>query len=256
MQISSGMAQLCINLFSLFGTIVVLALSSVYVLIALLPLGIIYYYAAGYYRHSSREVQRLDSISRSPIYTAFSEALGGAPTIAAFDTAPRFFAASVGRFDQNIKAQFIALTANRWLSVRLEFLSNVLLTLTALFAVITFISHEGTGDKVKAGLAGLALAYAPSLTETLNSLLRNFTALETMMVSVERLLNYAEVRACRSEHISPHAWRLETRAAMQLPRMHLPRMQPPRMQLPHSPLLPPRRTSRVPFTSPPPPPLA
>ena len=57
------MAQLCINLFSLLGTIAVLALSSVYVLIALLPLGIIYYRAAGYYRHSSREVRRLDSVT-------------------------------------------------------------------------------------------------------------------------------------------------------------------------------------------------
>jgi ATP-binding cassette subfamily C (CFTR/MRP) protein 10 len=37
-----------------------------------------------YYRATSRELRRLDGISRSPIYTSFSEALEGAATIRAF----------------------------------------------------------------------------------------------------------------------------------------------------------------------------
>lgn len=37
-----------------------------------------------YYRATSRELRRLDSVSRSPIYTSFTEALDGASTIRAF----------------------------------------------------------------------------------------------------------------------------------------------------------------------------
>ena len=103
-QISGQFMQLFLNFFSLLGTITMLALSSKYVLLSLLPLAIIYFFCAKYYRASSRELQRLESISRSPIYTAFTEALNGAPTIAAMRVAPRFEEASVRRFDANTRA--------------------------------------------------------------------------------------------------------------------------------------------------------
>lgn len=192
-QISGQFMQLFLNLFSLIGTIVVLALSSAFVLGSLLPLSIIYVLCAKYYRASARELQRLESISRSPIYTAFSEALQGAPTIAAMRAAPRFAAESVARFDVNTQAAFISFGANRWLSVRLEFLSNVLLALTAVLAVVSYLAAGGSGGKASAGLAGLALSYAPGMTDTLNNMLRNFTTLETMMVAVERLFEYSKL---------------------------------------------------------------
>jgi len=43
-----------------------------------------------YYRRTSRELQRLDSISRSPIYSYFSETLTGIDTIRAFKLDQRF----------------------------------------------------------------------------------------------------------------------------------------------------------------------
>lgn len=208
-QISGQFMQLFLNFFSLLGTITMLALSSKYVLLSLLPLAIIYFFCAKYYRASSRELQRLESISRSPIYTAFTEALNGAPTIAAMRVAPRFEEASVRRFDANTRAAFIMYAANRWLSVRLEFLSNLLLALTALLAVASHLANGG-GGKASAGLAGLALSYAPGMTDTLNNLLRNFTSLETMMVAVERLSQYAQLEpeeaAARAPPSPPAAW--------------------------------------------------
>mmetsp|Transcript_5514 Transcript_5514/g.18237 ORF Transcript_5514/g.18237 Transcript_5514/m.18237 type:complete len:375 (+) Transcript_5514:3652-4776(+) len=107
--------------------------------------------------------------------------------------APRFAAESVARFDVNAQAAFISFGANRWLSVRLEFLSNVLLALTAVLAVVSYLAAGGSGGKASAGLAGLALSYAPGMTDTLNNMLRNFTTLETMMVAVERLFEYSKL---------------------------------------------------------------
>ena len=99
--------------------------------------------------------------------------------------------------------------AKRWLSVRLEFLSNLLLALTALLAVASHLANGG-GGKASAGLAGLALSYAPGMTDTLNNLLRNFTSLETMMVAVERLSQYAQLEpeeaAARAPPSPPAAW--------------------------------------------------
>ena len=57
--------------------------SSPWLLVLVPPLAISYYYVQKYYRSSSRELQRLNSISKSPLYSAFNEALGGAATIQA-----------------------------------------------------------------------------------------------------------------------------------------------------------------------------
>jgi len=46
-----------------------------------------------YYRYTSRELQRLDSISRSPIYTHFSETLNGIDSVRAYGATERFIRA-------------------------------------------------------------------------------------------------------------------------------------------------------------------
>ena len=147
---------------------------------------------ASYYRNTAREVQRLDSISKSPIYAAFTEALNGATS--SRPTAPTTASRrSTAQGDYNMRANFISLAANRWLTVRLEFFSNLLLAFTALLAVVSAIYDSGGQAGVRATLAGLALTYAPGLTDNLSFLIRQFTVLETQMVSVERLLGYSKL---------------------------------------------------------------
>ena len=178
---------------SLIGTLSLLVLNSWWIVLAVPVLGVVYLRIAGFYRNSARELQRLDSVSKSPIYAAFSEALGGAATIQAYGRTHAFEAANMARFDRNLRAGFISAVANRWLSVRLELLSNILLTFTALAAIISALVSSSSGNGLAAGMAGLALAYAPGLTDQLSFLIRQFTTLETDMVSAERLFNFAQL---------------------------------------------------------------
>ena len=53
--------------------------------------------AQAFYRQSSRELRRLSSVARSPVYAGFSEAIDGAPTI-------RGFSAQAAFSQQNIAA--------------------------------------------------------------------------------------------------------------------------------------------------------
>jgi ATP-binding cassette, subfamily C (CFTR/MRP), member 1 len=55
-----------------------------YFLVGLVPMMIVYYYCQHMYRCSSRELKRLDSITRSPIYAHFFESLVGYATIRAY----------------------------------------------------------------------------------------------------------------------------------------------------------------------------
>ncbi len=64
---------------------------------------------------TSRQLKRLDSISRSPIYTHFQESVGGAATIRAYRQQERFIAESERRVDYNQMAFYLNICANRYL---------------------------------------------------------------------------------------------------------------------------------------------
>jgi hypothetical protein len=70
--------------------------------------------------------------------------------------------------------------ADRWLNVRLELLGNTVVLLSALLSV-----RAATQGRLVAGLAGLAITNALSVTGLLNWAVRCYAETETMMNSVE-----------------------------------------------------------------------
>lgn len=88
---------------------------------AALPfLGILYISAMNYFRRVSREVKRLETITRSPVYSLFSETLGGLPTIRAYGKSMEFNTTFDSLLDSNTQTVLCARVADRWLAVRLE----------------------------------------------------------------------------------------------------------------------------------------
>lgn len=81
-----------------------------------------YSYIQTYYLSTSRELKRLDSLTRSPIYAHFQETLGGVITIRAYEQSKRFIKENEDRLDENQKSYYPSISCNRWLAVRLEFL--------------------------------------------------------------------------------------------------------------------------------------
>lgn len=107
-----------------------------------------------YYLRTSRELKRLDSVSRSPIYAHFQESLGGVSTIRAYRQQARFTVENEWRMDANLRAYFPSVSANRWLAVRLEFLGSVIILAAATFAIISVT----TGSGLTGGMVGLAVS--------------------------------------------------------------------------------------------------
>ncbi|EOD20125.1 hypothetical protein EMIHUDRAFT_242411 [Emiliania huxleyi CCMP1516] len=189
--LEEGWRALGLCVFNLIGTLLLVVANAWQISFGLLPLGVAYLVVARYYRASSRELQRLDSVSKSPIYAAFSEALQGATSIVAFGATRRFGLEARQRLDANIKVGFATAAANRWLSVRLEAIGNAIIAGVAALAVgLHAAAHAsgGGGAAMAAGLAGLSLSlslsYAVSLTDFLNWALRMSTTLEMQMVNI------------------------------------------------------------------------
>jgi len=94
-------------------TLVVISISTPAFIALIIPLAAIYYWVQRYYLRTSRELKRLDSVSRSPIYAHFQESLGGITTIRAYRQQSRFAQENEWRVDANLRAYFPSINANR-----------------------------------------------------------------------------------------------------------------------------------------------
>src|ERR1700749_1885693 len=187
-------------------TLAIISASTTVFIGLIIPLAAIYYWVQRYYLRTSRELKRLDSISRSPIYAHFQESLSGITTIRAYRQQKRFALENEWRVDANLRAYFPSINANRWLAVRLEFIGSVIIFSSAGFAIISV----STGSGLSAGLVGLAMSYALQITQSLNWIVRQTVEVETNIVSVERILEYASLPSEAPEIISknrpPVSW--------------------------------------------------
>lgn len=163
-------------------------------LVVVLPL--LYYYTTiqGFYIPSSRQLQRIEAVSRSPVFSHFQETIEGTETIRAFREEKRFMATSTEKINNNIKIYYMLVAANRWLAVRLEMVGAAVVFSSALFSIL------GSGY-ISGGLGGLAVSYALSVTQQLNWLVRMASDRETSIVSVERVQDYSGVEPERLEPV-------------------------------------------------------
>ncbi|XP_023680821.2 ATP-binding cassette sub-family C member 10 [Paramormyrops kingsleyae] len=174
------------NIFGLLGMLVMISYGLPWILLLLLPLAALYYKIQSFYRHTSRELKRLYSITLSPIYSHFSETLTGLCTIRASCSTHRFQEENANRLEMNQRCLFASNAAMQWLDIRLQMIG--VLVVTGL-SVIAIIQHQM--KSVDSGLVGLSLSYALSITGLLSGLISSFTQVETQMVSVERTEEYS-----------------------------------------------------------------
>lgn len=135
---------------------------------------------------TSRQLKRLESITRSPIYNHFSETLNGLSSIRAYGVKERFIEGSDQRVDDNQVCFYPGAIANCWLTVRLELLANCLIFFAAFFAV-------WERDSLDPGLVGLSISYALNITLSLNWCVRMFAEMENNVVAVERIDEYSNI---------------------------------------------------------------
>ncbi|XP_032311193.1 multidrug resistance-associated protein 1 isoform X3 [Drosophila ananassae] len=172
--------------YEVLATIVVISLSTPIFLAVIVPIAILYYFAQRFYVATSRQLMRLESVSRSPIYSHFGETVTGASTIRAYNVGDRFIEESDAKVDKNQVCKYPSVIANRWLAIRLEMVGNLIILFASLFAVL--------GGQTNPGLVGLSVSYALQVTQTLNWLVRMTSDIETNIVSVERIKEYGETK--------------------------------------------------------------
>ncbi|KAG3283750.1 multidrug resistance-associated protein 1-like [Ictidomys tridecemlineatus] len=168
------------------GTILVILGAFPLFILGIIPLVFLYFTIQRYYIASSRQIRRLSGASRSPVISHFSETLLGVSTIRAFGHEQRFIQQNREVVNENLVCFYNNVISNRWLSVRLEFLGNLMLFFTALLAVLA-------GNSIDSAIVGLSISYALNITQSLNFWVRKACEIETNAVSIERVCEYEDI---------------------------------------------------------------
>ena len=156
------------------------------------------------YLTAAREVKRLESNSKSPIFESFGTALTGLGTIRAFDNSEVYVEKMYRKIDQYGQAYWHLWLFNRWMGFRLEMVGALFATITAAIIV--------ANRRVDASLAGFALSFALEYTTSLVWALRDYANVELDMNAVERISEYSSITVeDEGGDAPPAAWPTEGR---------------------------------------------
>lgn len=176
-------------LHSLASVIMIVILISVITpgfLIAGVFITLVYTALGAVYLNSSRDLKRLESVQRSPLYQQFGETLNGIVTIRAYGDGPRFIVDNHRRINAYNRPHIYLWASNRWLALRVDWTGALVSFFSATFVLINV-------GKIDAGAAGLSLTYAVTFTENVLWLVRLYSEVQQNMNSVERVREYLEV---------------------------------------------------------------
>ena len=168
------------------GTMVSIITVLPLIIVLFIPALFIFLIIQKMYVSTSRQLKRLESVSRSPIYSHFGETIAGAPTIRAFGLQTDFVQQSDEKVDFNQMCYYPNIIANRWLAIRLEFIGNLITFGSAIFCMV----QNGT---ISSGDVGFVISYSLSITTVLNWMVRMTADVETNIVGVERIMEYTNI---------------------------------------------------------------
>ncbi|EAL40076.2 AGAP006427-PB [Anopheles gambiae str. PEST] len=169
---------------SLIGIVVVVAIVNPYNLIPTVVIGIIFYFMRAFYLLTSRNIKRVEAITRSPIYSHLSASLSGLSTIRAFGAEKVLVHEFDSHQDLHSSAFYLFISTSRAFGFYLDVFCVIYIAIVTL----TFFIRGDSGGNV-----GLAITQALGMTGMVQWGMRQSAELENTMTSVERVVEYDNV---------------------------------------------------------------
>ncbi|KAG6505225.1 ABC transporter C family member 14-like [Zingiber officinale] len=155
--------------------------------ILILPLMWLNIWYRGYYLATSRELTRLESITKAPVIHHFSESILGVTTIRCFRKEGEFCQENLVRVDSSLRMDFHNNGSNEWLGFRLELIGSFVLVVSALLMIML------PSNFIKPEYVGLSLSYGLSLNAVVFWTIWISCFIENRMVSVERIRQFTNI---------------------------------------------------------------
>lgn len=171
------------SVFSLVGSLILMCTTTVYTTALVVPMFFGFYFVVKYFQASNLEVKRLDSLSRGPIFSQFSECINGIESIRVYRKETHELTKSTRSIDRHIALDLLQQALNQWLNVQLSILGSLMILGCCCFGVA---GRQVLGS----ALAIMAIQTSTSVSPVLASLLTNWAVAEQGMNAVERVEEY------------------------------------------------------------------
>jgi ABC-type multidrug transport system fused ATPase/permease subunit len=174
--------------FSVAGDLIAVMGITRYLILVMIPIGYVYLALTETYLKASREIQRLQSMSQSPLITLIAEVSDGIMVIRAFgaESVQRLIIRNQSLIDANSAMAHLAMASSCWFTLRIQLIGTLIL---AFIVILAFLSRSF----VSAGLLGLSISYGLSVSNSLQMLVMMFAWFENSMVCPERIQQYIDV---------------------------------------------------------------
>ncbi len=193
-KLPSAVQRLTLVSLICMSALVVNAIQSPLFLLIALPMTGVYFWLQHFYRTSSRELQRLDSLSRAPVLSHFSDTLGGLVTIRAFGEQTRFINQLCEKVDTNTTAFMLLQSGCRWLGLWLDFTGAAMVFASVVMSLT--VGHKSSAS------VGLTMNYSLLVPIYLAWVVKFLADIENHMNAVERILEYMELESEESTFVA------------------------------------------------------
>ncbi|KAL7548136.1 hypothetical protein ACHAWF_011427 [Thalassiosira exigua] len=180
-----------VGIFVVSGSVVTAVISLPFTLVALPPLLYFFIKLRRVFVKTTRELKRMEGVSRSPIYAMLSEALKGISTIRCNDKTPYLLTKFEEVQNSHSRAYFCFVASSRWFAFQLDIISFSLMSVASIFAVV--LNDQGWW-KVKPSILGLALTLLIQVSTTnFPWIIRQSAEVANQMISVERIDEFSSL---------------------------------------------------------------
>lgn len=149
------------------------------------------------YLYGAREVKRLGSNTKSPVFEQFGSALTGVATIRAFSKTDTYISRMFTKIDDYSTTIWHTWIFNRWMGLRMSIFGGFFTTIVVVMVVLL--------PDIDAALAAFALCFALEYSQALIWTIRHIANLELDMNSAERIIEFSNLSTESIEGADPPA---------------------------------------------------
>ncbi|ALC42695.1 CG10505 [Drosophila busckii] len=187
-------------LVDVIAVLIIVAIANYWLLIPAAIMALLMFLCRSYYIGASRSLKRIESLTRSPVYSHTNQTFNGLTTIRALQATQQLEQTFHAHQNLNTSALFLYTSANRAFSFWTDLICGLYI-LAVTFSFLVVNQHFSSGD------VGLAITQSITLVIMCQWGMRQTAEMENKMTSVERILEYAQ---------TPSEAALETTKQLQL----------------------------------------
>jgi len=197
----SSVGQFLTSLIGIFASLLPVIWSQPPTLILFLPALVLYVWLFKWVRKAQLRLNALSQVVRSPWMSLTAETLPGLSVVQSLQAQPRFLSHYTKLINRHIATGFYTIATNLWFAFRLEMLG---VALVGGFVLLLALNPGQTSPM----LTAVGLTFSLQMIGILGGVARSLRMLENNLVSVDRVLEYAQLAPEKEEQVAqtPALW--------------------------------------------------